>query len=125
MDIEQMRIRMGEMAAEIERLQSVIDSQSPAVSVPDYFREEWKRNVMLMWSCVRKYDSSIPSDVLDFMRESMFKMLKCYPSPRITDKDAGEILLSYGVEYIGILQWLKDNGRSTLAKLNEVSHETN
>jgi len=40
-----------------------------AAGIPEYYQEEWKRNVMLMWACVRKYDSNIPSDVLDFMRE--------------------------------------------------------
>lgn len=39
MDIEQMRIRMGEMAAEIERLKSIIDeanAQEPAVTVVEW-----------------------------------------------------------------------------------------
>jgi len=47
-------------------------------AIPEYYQEEWKRNVMLMWSCVRKHDSSIPSDVLDFMREFL---LSAAPKP--------------------------------------------
>jgi hypothetical protein len=47
-------------------------------AIPEYYQEEWKRNVMLMWSCVRKHDSSIPSDVLDFMREFL---LAAAPKP--------------------------------------------
>ena len=66
---------------------------------------------------------------VESMEDSQIKCLICslinLQSPRITDKDAGEILLSYGVEYIGILQWLKDKGRATLDKLNEANHETN
>jgi hypothetical protein len=69
MEIEQMRIRMGEMAAEIERLQSIIDAQQ---------------------------------------------------SPRITEQDAGEILLSYGVEYLSVLSWIESKGRALLKKLNMV-----
>lgn len=44
-------------------------------ALPAGYREEWKRNVMLMWSCVRKHDSSIPSDVLDYMREQLLNKL--------------------------------------------------
>ena len=174
MDIEQMRLRMGEMAAEIERLQSIIDTRpSPAVAVPDGLRE-------LIAAC-RQIGFPVVTDgmryVIDDMQSALSRVQNSIgvPSPRITDqddigaqlyeemqdamhphvvngllpwsvieswelifahwlatkdgriteKDAGEILLSYGVEYIGILQWLKDKGRSTLAKLNEVSHETN
>ncbi len=53
--------------------------QSPRITeqdaLPIGYREEWKRNVMLMWSCVRKHDSSIPSDVLDYMREQLLNKL--------------------------------------------------
>jgi hypothetical protein len=134
MDIEQMRIRMGEMAAEIERLheqlvqtsadrnllQGALDDldiaqQSPAVA------DTYQRVVQLWNSKADEYnqwESLGEGEKIEFS-------VRCGISPRITEQDAGEILLSYGVEYIGILQWLKDNGRSTLAKLNEVSHETN
>ena len=264
MDIEQMRIRMGEMAAEIEllnsawqvetlnrkdliiakqesendrlkaenaRLQSIIDSQSPAVSVPEldyvdgdilppvgasvaihlascdkwvdhtvvgyyvwgplggidsaYSRVfvrvlddqgilnarilkdvKWDKNtparqipspritehVAVPDHCLKKQNLPIEklleqythegcdfTDIkwvnaaslryVESMEDSQIKCLICslinLQSPRITDKDAGEILLSYGVEYIGILQWLKDKGRATLDKLNEANHETN
>jgi len=43
--------------------------------LPENYREEWKRNVMLMWSCVRKHDSNIPSDVLDYMRDELLSKL--------------------------------------------------
>lgn len=55
-----------DFANEIER---AVLAKVQAAAIPEYYQEEWKRNVMLMWSCVRKHDSSIPSDVLDFMRE--------------------------------------------------------
>lgn len=48
-------------------------------ALPDGYREEWKRNVMLMWSCVRKHDSSIPSDVLDYIREQLLNKLNAKP----------------------------------------------
>jgi len=49
-----------------------------SAAIPKYYQEEWRRNVMIMWSCVRKHDSSIPSDVLDFMREFL---LSAAPKP--------------------------------------------
>jgi len=57
----------------------------PVPAMPEYYQQEWRRNIMLMWSCVRKHDSSIPSDVLDFMREFL---LSAAPKPEpvgITD----------------------------------------
>ena len=76
-----------------------------------------------------KWVNSASLRYVESMEDSQIKCLICslinLQSLRITDKDAGEILLSYGVEYIGILQWLKDKGRATLDKLNEANHETN
>lgn len=65
----------------LSRVIHVMESvqQSPRITEQDAltagYREEWKRNVMLMWSCVRKHDSSIPSDVLDYMREQLLNKL--------------------------------------------------
>lgn len=57
----------------------ILTAPSPSITeqdaLPAGYREEWKRNVMLMWSCVRKHDSSIPSDVLDYMREQLLDKL--------------------------------------------------
>jgi len=60
-----------------------------AAALPECYKEEWKRNVMLMWSCVRKHDSSIPSDVLDFMREFL---LAAAPKP---DAETKSVLDGY------------------------------
>jgi hypothetical protein len=62
----------------IESLEVSLKAPPQAAAIPEYYQEEWKRNVMLMWSCVRKHDSSIPSDVLDFMREFL---LSAAPKP--------------------------------------------
>ena len=116
---------MGEMAAEIERLQSIVDKQqSTAVAVPDYWQEEWKKNVMLMWVCVRKHDSSVPSDVLDFMRENLLSAAK-QSTQRVTEQDAREILegfCKFGHYSSEIGAFLGDSDcRALLAKLNDKS----
>jgi hypothetical protein len=49
--------------------------EPPSCTLPEYYREEWKRNVMLMWVCVRKHDCNIPSDVLDYMRDELLGKL--------------------------------------------------
>jgi hypothetical protein len=41
----------------------------PQCTVPDGWKDQWKTNVMLLWKCARKHDSSIPDDQLDFMRD--------------------------------------------------------
>ncbi len=108
--------------------------QSPAVAVPDFWREEWKENVMALWVLGRKYNSSIPDDVLDFMRDSMLKMLERSKSPRITEHDAREIIKSFEdfadegeSAYEDSSWWIYMDWkcRELLDKLNKVSHETN
>lgn len=49
-----------------------------AAAIPAGWIDDWEKNVLLMWVCVRKHDSRIPDDVLDFMREFL---LSAAPKP--------------------------------------------
>jgi hypothetical protein len=125
MEIEQMRLRMGEMAAEIERLKSIIDAQqSPAVAVPDGLRE-------LIAAC-RQIGFPVVTDgmryVIDDMQSALSRVQNSIgvPSPRITEQDAREILEGfckiwhYSSE---IGAFLGDSDcRDILAKLNEANN---
>lgn len=77
-ELEQDKIEKAR--ALLDKLNEGRQSEDKLGRVPSYWREDWKRNVMLMWQCVRKHDSSIPSDVLDYMRESMLAMLSASPA---------------------------------------------
>lgn len=37
------------------------------------YADEWKKNVMRLWTCARKHDSDIPDAQLDFMRDYLLK----------------------------------------------------
>ena len=77
-DAKKLREANHALAIENFELKKKLEAEPQAVAIPKGYQEEWKRNVMLMWSCVRKHDSSIPSDVLDFMREFL---LSAAPKP--------------------------------------------
>lgn len=49
-----------------------------AAAIPEGWVDEWKNNVMRLWVCARKNDSSIPDDQLDFMRDML---LSASPKP--------------------------------------------
>ena len=128
MEIEQMRLRMGEMSAEIERLQSIVDAQqSPAVAVPDGLRE-------LIAAC-RQIGFPVVTDgmrcVIDDMQSALSRVQNSigFPSPRITEQDADSIINS-AVNFMyetesrhSIDYWLHEEGRALLTKLNEANHE--
>lgn len=93
-----------------EKFAHEIGATSPCMTeqdaLPDGYREEWKRNVMLMWSCVRKHDSSIPSDVLDYMREQLLNKLNAKPESKPTNcrnrlRDEGKPYPKSGCAYCG------------------------
>lgn len=149
MEIEQMTVRMGEMAAEIERLQSLLEQesqesikascrvaalemeldaqQSPAVAVPE--------DIQYLIDRVRKWGientGNEPSlscfhRALDELVEALMK------SPRITEQDAREILIQFPKWWadsththydFAVEVWLQNEGRALLAKLNEVNNE--
>jgi hypothetical protein len=50
----------------------------PAQEIPEGWKEDWKKNVMQLWMCARKHDSSIPDDQLDYMRDML---LSASPKP--------------------------------------------
>lgn len=118
MDIEQMRIRMGEMAAEIERLQSVIDEanaqQSPWLraidealvvhhvgvvdDTDDYEQAKQKINLLL---CAQQ-SPAVAVQICDECDISECRHVKnqtlqiiANQSPRITEQDAREIVQSF------------------------------
>ena len=122
MDIEQMRIRMGEMAAEVERMQSIVDEQqSPAVAVPD------NAELHCMEAGHRDY----------FARTGNLCSCKKYlfvphPSPqRVTEQDAYDIILNFywfmdafknkHGRNPSVIEWREAEGRALLAKLNDKS----
>ena len=107
MDIEQMRIRMGEMAAEVERMQSIVDAQqSPAVAV------------QICDECDIAGCKHVRNQTLQITASA---------SPRITEQDAREIINS-AINFMyetgsqhPIGYWLHEEGRALLAKLNDKS----
>lgn len=55
-------------------------------SKPDYMpihRDEWNKNVSIMWQCVRKHDCSIPDYELDLMRHILLTAV-----PPMLDKNS-------------------------------------
>lgn len=70
MDIEQMRIRMGEMGAEIERLQGVIDEANSQEPIYQYSNTQ---NVNLWTDCDK--------DTYDIMRKEYRRIVYARPIP--------------------------------------------
>lgn len=137
MDIEQMRIRMGEMAAEIERLNAYIDqlldpnsepslgvaisktentTQSPAVAVPKTLSKQ-----------LEIVSRRLEKDGLWVLRDTVNLAIAALQSPRITEQDAREILESFckfGHYSSDIGAFLCDSiFRELLDKLNGANHE--
>lgn len=139
MEIEQMQIRMGEMAAEIERLSSAwqvetlnrkdtiiakqeaendrlkaenAGMQSPAVAVPD---------TDVLASIIRKVDGAHSLGASALAERIVEELKASKSSPSITEQDAREILESFCYEYCsiaGIDEWCEKEGRALLNKLN-------
>lgn len=67
------------LRARISELEKRLESQgntSDPITIPNGWKEEWTKHVMSMWSCVRKHDSTIPDDQLDFMRNILLAASK-------------------------------------------------
>ena len=141
MDIEQLHIRMGEMAAEIERLQSVLDEASAQDPV-DYERllnGEWvkcsKTRYEVTSDPVRAlYTRPIPGQQSPAVAvpESPSELLAAYNhllSNRITGRESFEIILSFywfmenfkskNGRNPSVVEWYEAEGRALLDKLNK------